>query len=346
MTLDQLEQSLAREEIAPVYLVYGEESFLLEESVRAIVNGALEEGTRAFNLDTLYGGSTSVQEVIAHASAFPMMGSRRVTVVRQFERLFPMRQEERERRVQLLLPYLEHPLDSTALVLVTEKADFRANPFRFLKQHAALVECRPLWDNQVPGWIADRIRKRGGTASPEAVQLLHEYAGSSLGVLDNELEKLFTYLGGRREITSEDVAAVAGASRGYTIFQLQDAIGRKDVGRALRILEAMLLEGQSEQMMITMLTRFNNQLWKLTELRSRGASDAEIIAELGIPGRFVGEYRIYGANFTLAQVEANFRALLEADTALKTSSPDPRAVMDLLLYSLIKGPHAMTLSEV
>ena len=83
MTPKELHQTLAGGGPDPLYLIYGEEDFLVEECVQAVVHHALDEGSRQFNLDILYGSKSSVQEVIAHATAFPMMGERRVTIVRE-----------------------------------------------------------------------------------------------------------------------------------------------------------------------------------------------------------------------------------------------------------------------
>ena len=336
MTPKELHQTLAGGGPDPLYLIYGEEDFLVEECVQAVVHHALDEGSRQFNLDILYGSKSSVQEVIAHATAFPMMGERRVTIVRELDKLFQGRQDERERRVEMFASYLERPLESTVLLMLPEKPDFRTHLFRLLKQKATVVECRPLWDREIPGWVAERIRVHGGTASPEAVQLLQEYVGNSLRALENEIEKLSTYLGERNRITADDVAAVVGVTRGYTVFDLQDAIGEKDLGRALAILETMLNAGQNEQMIIVMLTRFNTQLWKLADA-GRGGAPAQLAKDVGVPEWVLSKYRQFVRNYTLDQLESNFSHLLEADTVLKSTSRDSRGVLDLLVYAMIRN---------
>ncbi len=167
--------------------------------------------------------------------------------------------------------------------------------------------------------------------------MIHAYVGNSLRSLQNEIDKLFIFVGDRTQITADDVTTIVGASKGYTIFELQNAIGRKDTKEAMRIIERMMEVGQSPQMIIVMLTRFFNQLWKLSDLGVRRIAESDIVREIGIPPYFVRQYMEFHSNFAAEQIEQNFLSLLDADLALKTTSRDPRLVMDLLVLSLIQS---------
>ncbi|HLF20278.1 MAG TPA: DNA polymerase III subunit delta, partial [Bacteroidota bacterium] len=234
--------------------------------------------------------------------------------------------------------YLQRPLETTCLILIAPKPDFRRKPFTDIKKHADVIECKPLYDNQIPAWILERVHRQGKDIDLEAGQLLQAYAGNSLRAIQNEIEKLFIFLGDRKSIRVEDVSQVVGATRGYTVFDLQNAIGKRDMKEAVRILERMLELGENHQLIIVMLTRFFHQLWKLGDLRSRRVSEYDIAAELKVPPFYVKQYLAFAANFTGEHIEAGFRALLEADVELKSSSRDPHIVLDLLLYSLVRAP--------
>jgi DNA polymerase III subunit delta len=330
MTYAELLQSIKSNRFAPIYLFHGEEDFQIDEGVQAIIAKALDEGTKGFNLDIVYGSRVDVKDVVAHASSFPMNSAKRVVVVKEFEKLVSA-----ESAREIMSAYINKPLDSTILVLVSLDPDFRRKPFTDLKKRAELVECKPLYDNQVPSWIADRIRQQGREASAEACRLIQAYVGNSLRSLQNEIDKLFVFIGERKKIAVEDVSAVVGATKGYTIFELQNAVGRKDAKEAVKILERMLEAGQSPQMIIVMLTRFFTQLWKLTDLKSRRMPDQEISREIGVPPYYVKQYVEFRSNFDVDQLEQGFKSLLEADTVLKSTSRDSRLVMDLLVLSLV-----------
>ncbi|HAL57735.1 MAG TPA: DNA polymerase III subunit delta, partial [Bacteroidetes bacterium] len=309
------------------------EDFLIDESVQAIIENTLDPGMKGFNLDVVYGSKADARDVIAHAMSFPMMSGRRVVVVKEFEKLVST-----DTAKEIVSAYIEKPLESTCLVLISLDADFRRKPFTDLKKKAALVECKPLYDNQIPAWIAQRIRLSGKEAHAEACRLLQAYVGNSLRSIQNEIDKLFIFVGEKKQITAEDVAAVVGASKGYTIFELQNSIGRKDTKEAITILERMLTAGQSPQMIIVMLTRFFMQLWKLTDAKLRRSPDGEIAREIGLSPYFVKQHLEFSTRFPAEHIEHNFQELLEADTVLKTTSRDPHLVLDLLVLSLISGP--------
>jgi len=331
MTFLEFQQSAKSNRFAPISLFYGEEDFLIDEGVQLIIGKTLDDGNKGFNLDVVYGSKVEAKDVVAHASSFPMMSGKRVVVVKEFEKLATT-----DTAKEIIGAYINNPLESTVLVLVSLDPDFRRKPFTDLKKKAVLVECKPLYDNQVPGWIAERVRQQGREANAEACRLIQAYVGNSLRSLQNELDKLYVFLGDRKKISAEDVAAVVGATKGYTVFELQNAIGRRDAKDAIKILERMLESGQSPQMIIVMLTRFFTQLWKLTDVRARRVSEQEIAREIGVHLYFVKQYLEFRTNFDVSQIEQNFKSLLEADTTLKSTSRDPRLVLDLLIVSLLQ----------
>jgi len=330
MTYAEFQQSVKSNHFAPIYLFVGEEDFLIDEGVQLIISKVLDEGTRGFNLDVVYGSKAEAKDVVAHASSFPMTSAKRVVVVKEFEKLATT-----EAAKETVSAYINKPLESTVLVLVSTEPDFRRKPFTDLKKRAEIVECKPLFDNQVPAWIADRIRHLGREANAEACRLMQAYVGNSLRSLQNEIDKLFVFIGDRKKISVEDITAVVGASKGYTIFELQNAIGRRDAKEAVKILERMLETGQSPQMIIVMLTRFFTQLWKLSDAGVHRGSDQDIAREISLPPYYLKQYLEFRSNYDVDQIEQNFKRLLEADTVLKSTSRDPHLVLDLLVLSLL-----------
>jgi DNA polymerase-3 subunit delta len=332
MTLEQLEAAVAKRRFAPIYFFYGAEDFLIDEGVELIVSKAVDPAMKGFNVDVMYESKANAKEVVAHASAFPMMSDRRVVLVKEFEKLVSP-----DPAKEIMSAYIQRPLESTTLILISFQPDFRRKPFTDLKKLEEVIECKPLFDSKIPEWISGRIRKAKKKANPEACRLLHEYVGNSLRIIQSEIEKLLTFVADRPEITTEDVTAVVGATKGYTVFDLQNAIGSKDMRTASRILERMIQAGQSPQLIIVMLTRFFSQLWRMHDVKSKRGEDGRIASELGVNPYFVRQFIDYSSKYTSQEIEGCFQALLEADTVMKTTSRDPKIVLDLLLYSLIKG---------
>jgi len=328
MTYEELQTAVQHKRFSPLYLFYGEEDFLIDESIKLIVRNALEAGTEGFNLDVLYGNETDARTVISMALSFPMMSERRVVVVKEFDRLS---------NKELITTYVVRPSPTTCLILVASDPDLRKNPYAAVKRTGVTVEFRLLYDSEIPSWIARRIKERGKEATPEACRMMQAYIGNSLRNINTEIEKLFIYVGERKQIDVDDVTAVVGASKLFNVFELTKAVGNKDIKHSIEVMERMLQAGESPIMMITMLTRHFNTLWKLTELKRMRKSEKDIAAIVQISPYFIREYLAQVDNYPATKIENCFQYLIEADETLKTTATDPKVVMSLLIHKLIKS---------
>ncbi len=312
----------------PIYLFFGEEDFLAEEAVKMIIKVALDETSRGFDLDVVYGPDSNAGEVITVARSFPMMAKRRIVVVRDFDHL-PSK--------EMIEMYSRHPSDTTSLILVAPKPDLRTKPYSALKHTARWIPCRPQRDYEIPGWIASRIKQKGREVSPEACLLLQNYVGNSLRDIDNEIEKLLIFVGEKKRIDQDDVSEVVGMSKHYNIFELQKAIGQRDAKRSFEILERMLGAGESPIMMIAVLTRFFINLYKIHTLRRQRLGDREIADALRANPNYISEQVANAERHPLEHIEHCFKHLLEADERLKSTSFDQKLIMSLLTYRLVRG---------
>jgi len=118
---------------------------------------------------------------------------------------------------------------------------------------------------------------------------------------------------------------------------LTKAVGNKDIKHSIEVMERMLQAGESPIMMITMLTRHFNTLWKLTELKRMRKSEKDIAAIVQISPYFIREYLAQVDNYPATKIENCFQYLIEADETLKTTATDPKVVMSLLIHKLIKS---------
>jgi DNA polymerase III subunit delta len=329
---DEFLEATKGKNYAAIYVFTGQEEYFVDDCTRRIAADLLTADTKAFNYDVLYGSKVEAKDVLALASSYPMMSERRVVIVKEFEKLVSGEQSK-----DLFAAYISKPLDSTCLVLISEAPDFRVKPFNELKKRGAVYGFPTLWDNQIPPWINARCRAMGKAIDADACNLLHAYAGNSLLALQNEFEKLFTFIGDRTQVTAEDVAAVVGVSKGFTIFELQNALGKRDLSESLRILQRMLDAGETPVMMIVMLTRYFTALWKIQGLLQNGLAEPSIASELKMSPFILKNYLSAAAKFSTHDFERAFAALLDADLQLKSASPDPYHLMELLMYALVRS---------
>ena len=246
ISVDTFLSSIRKKEFAPVYFFFGDEDFLIDEIVDAVVAEGVDPATKGFNLDIIHGSEVNGKDIVSIASSFPMMAERRVVIVKDFDRVS---------NKELVEPYLEHPSPSTSLILIASKPDARKKPYPLLKKNSVGGEFSRLYDNEIPGWIQRRVAQLRRTMTPEAAELLQAYVGNSLREISNQIDKLLIAVGSKPAIEVEDVEAVVGISKEFTVFELTKMVGEKNISRSIEIVERMLDSGESPQLIIVMLTR-------------------------------------------------------------------------------------------
>lgn len=325
LLIDDLHRAVERNTIAPCYLFAGPEQFTADEAVALLCNAVVPVDQRSFNYDVMYGYEVEVNEIIALISSYPMMGEKRMVIVKELDKL---------NKSDALTSYIKNPLETTVLILISESPDFRKNPYRAFDD-TTILDCKPVYDNQVPQWIMKRIKRYKKTITPDAAAMLAAYTGAGLRQVANELDKLDIYTTDRKEITIDDVNAVVGVTKAFNIFELYKAIGFKDASNAINILDRMLERGESPVMIVTMLTRLFTQIAMLGDLQAKNVSRQKIASELRINPYFMDEYFNYLKHHPPHAIAGRFKSLLSADTSLKTTGKDPRLVLSILLYRLM-----------
>jgi len=325
-SLADLRASLASDGPGPCYLLYGNEPFLIDRAAAMITRAAVGGDDTGMNQEVFSGEDSDARSIAVAAAAYPMLGERRLVVVRETEKLGDPGP---------LTSYLADPNPTTTLVFISAKPDFRQKLFQGIRERARLVECRTPYDDRIAAWIESEVRDAGRSITPEAAELLRLSTGRSLGEIWNELEKIHTFVGERKKITREDVAAVVGVSRQYNIFDLQRALGKSDTAGALEIIYKMLERGENMTGPVVQLTHYFGKLWILA---GTGGNRAEARARLGINPYFMQEYLDASRRYPARRLERCFLALREADVRLKTSAGTPRQIMTLLILHLTDVP--------
>jgi DNA polymerase-3 subunit delta len=315
----------------PVIVLHGAEDFLIEELQEEVIAKVLGDQDRSFNLDVLYGTDVDGADLVARSSAFPMMADRRVVIVRDADHLA-------KDDLDLLAEYVKSPSATTVLLLIGVKIDFRKKAFAAVASSGQAYACNPLYERDAVEWVNSAVRKDGRAIGEEASAMLVARVGTSLRELRNELDKLYLFAGDRKDLSDSDVTNLVGHSREISPFELQKAIGGKDVGRALWMTERLLENGEKTPGLIAILSRYFTLVWKLQALtsgRGRG-DDGAIAAEMGIPSFFLRDYRIAAEQYSMAEVEAAFLHLSDVDSRSKSTGADPHLLMTGLIVRLCR----------
>jgi len=212
-----------------VYLLMGEEPYYPELVCQAIIDHCLKDWEKDFNETICYGADVDADTVITAARRFPMMAERQLVVVKEAQQM---------KSLEDLALYCQQPLDSTVLVILMHgaSADKRRGLYKAVLKTGVIVESLALRDYEMPQWISAYYEGRGLKIHPEASALLAESAGTDLGKIAVETEKLLKNLPeGTKEIQVADVEKNVGVSRQFSVFELTKCLSFRQSAQALKI---------------------------------------------------------------------------------------------------------------
>ena len=226
VTYEEIISDLKNRIFKPVYFLAGEEPYYIDLITEYIQEKVLPEDEKAFNQIILYGDDTNISAIIDTARRFPMMASHQVLIIKEAQSL---------KKLDDLAIYLEKPLLSTILVFSYKykTIDKRTKLYKTLESNGVYFESARIRDYLIPAWIERYLMGKGIKTDPSASAMLTEYLGTDLHKIVNELDKLIITLpAGKPFITTALIEKNIGISKDYNNFELQKAIGEKNILKA------------------------------------------------------------------------------------------------------------------
>lgn len=179
-------------------------------------------------------------------------------------------------------------------------------------------------------WTENRARGQGVRLSREAARLLVSEIGDNLRLLAQEIDKLATYVGRDGVIGEAEIRLLTPSARVSRVFDLTDALSRRDRKRALALLHELLAAGESPLGIVAMTAYQTRALLQVKTLAERGMRAPQIAQAAGIAPFVVEKSLPLARQFSFAQLEGAHRTLLDIDKALKLSKTTPEMALDLL----------------
>ena len=230
ITYQEIVRQIQAGDYKPIYYLMGDEPYYIDRISDYIVERALTEDERDFNLTILYGPQTTGEEVVNAAKRYPMMAERQVVVVREAQSL-PHK--------EVLAFYAQKPLLSTILIICHKNGtiDRRTSLAKEIQKAGIIFESNRLYDRELPSFVVSYVRRKGCEITPDACQILCEYVGADLNRLAGELDKLVVAVGEGHRIDAQAIQDNIGISKEYNYFELTAALAVKDVMKANRIVK-------------------------------------------------------------------------------------------------------------
>jgi DNA polymerase-3 subunit delta len=280
----------------------------------------------------------NVERVLTSVATPPMMASRRVVLVQDFDRA---NQKARD----LIADYAEKPNSSTVLILASStriKIDKRRSPkWAARLEDAAASACFwPLRENELLGWIVSTAKLAGKEIGQQAAMELYARLGDDLARLAGEIDKLEFFTGERTEITPEDIRAMTGVDKGGSVFDWVDSLAQGKPLLSAYITGQLASHGESAVGAVAAASAHFGRVARIRAMIAEGAPDAQIKKDLGLSwwrDDAVRELFSQARGYSGEQMDRVFALLLETDLRLKSSSLPDRLILETLAFSLAGG---------
>ncbi len=220
-----------------IYWLEGDEDYYIDMIVDYAEHEILNEAESGFNLTVFYGKDADWAAVVNACKRYPMFAERQVVLLKEAQQM---------KDIDKLESYVENPLSSTIFVVAhkTKTLDKRSKLHKLLKKSAEIFTSEKIKDYKLQEWIGEYVRSQGYKINAKAISLLDEHLGNDLNRIVNEIEKLSLNLKGKKglpadkqEITEDDIERYIGISKEYNVFELQAAIAKKDLAKAIKIIQ-------------------------------------------------------------------------------------------------------------
>lgn len=338
----EFRQRLKAGEIGPLYLFEGRERYLRDIALQELEAATINPGLRDFNRTVISATNGGVEPMLGLARQYPMISTRRLVVVQDFEAVSD------ERELEMLKSYLSEPASTTVIVFVTDGMDNRRNIATMLRKTCQTVLFSPLDDQQAARWVVDYAARAGCDLDVSTASGLVTTVGVNLTRLVGELEKLINYVrdpsaraGTPTRITRAEIDLLVRYTHEHSNFELTDAIIAGERKRALQLLDRLYTNAdesaQSLSLMIVGAIAVNyRRLIIAREMMALNRPNSEIAQAVGLSPYAVTFLNEKARRIDERRLTRGVALTAQTDLALKTSLATPRMLIEVLVCELAR----------
>ncbi|MDX2191409.1 MAG: DNA polymerase III subunit delta [Bacteroidota bacterium] len=346
LTAEEILKELKSGKTWPIIFLQGEEPYYIDLISSYIEKHLLSEADKGFNQTVLYGKDVDINTVITNAKRFPMMAPKQLVLVKEanelkdIDKVIKNKIGGKEIEFIPLLEYAKNPLDSTILVFAYKykTLDGRKPLPKVIEEKGLLFTSKGLYDDKLPAWITSVCSSKGHTIAENASRLLAECVGNNLSRLSNEIDKIIINLKEKTTITEDIVHKYVGISKEYNVFELQNALSRKDVLKCNKIIQ-YFSENKKDNLLPLVLGSLFTYFTKILLIKSNKPKDEfEASKVVGVPPFIAKEYLMASKNYSDEKVLSFFSYLREADMRSKgvdSGSMDDYEIMKELIFKIL-----------
>lgn len=338
LSREDLKNQLIRGEIAPVYLLFGEETYLRDAAAKFIADKALTDSSlREFNETFFSLADSKIDYAISSAEQMPMISSRRVVRITElYVSATGKKDTLKEEDETVLSRYLSRPVETSVVIFVGDEIDKRRKISKLLLENTVAVEFAPLSDNDLISWAKGKLKEQNAEIEDRALRYLIGLVGNNLRKLTVEIEKLAVAALPDSLITFELVEQLVPNTRELSNFELTDHLLAKNRTRALQVLHKILDDGAEPLMLLGLIANNFHRLFLAKELMRNGVERTEVARTMRLPFSKQEEFLATARRADTEKLAWSLKRIANADLAIKTSQATPRLQIEMLVCELTK----------
>ncbi|MED0702117.1 DNA polymerase III subunit delta [Aeribacillus composti] len=341
--------SFKKKQFQSLYLFYGKESFLLNETIRKLLTEAINEDEREFNYSVYDMEETNIETAVEDGETMPFLGERRMVVVKNPYFLMSEKKKEKvEHNLKKLEQYVENPAPFTVFVFLLphEKIDERKKLTKQIKKAATVVEMNSFSEEETVKWIKEKAEAENVAMEKEAIDELMEKTSGNLMIIDKEMEKLCAYVGSGNKLTAEMVKQLVARSLEQNVFDLIDAVVKKKTEEAFKIFYDLLKINEEPIKILSLLTQQFRLLYQVKQLSKSGYGQDRMASSLKVHPFRIKLALKQEKQFSASELQSIIKALAETDFEIKTGKKDRQLALEFLLLKLFQQEKKQSTSGI
>jgi DNA polymerase-3 subunit delta len=321
LSREDLRNQLRRREFAPVYVLFGGETYLRDLAAKTIADLLLSDSAlREFNEIEHSLNTIKVHHALADAEQFPMIDSHRVIKITDVVVSASVGKDNlREEDEEALMRYLKRPAATSVVIFVANELDKRRKISKLLLENSVAVEFLRLKDPELTRHARDEVRKLGADFEERALGRLVSLVGDDVRKLTIEIEKLAVAALPEKFITSELVESLVANSREISNFDLTDHMLSGDKSRSLQILKKILDDGAEPLMLLGLIASNFRRLFTAKEMMNEGVDRSEVARVMRLPYSKQGQFLETARRTDKKKFSWIIQRIAQTDLAIKTS---------------------------
>lgn len=338
-TYQTLHKKIKEKQIAPLYLFYGQEEFLIEETVSLLVNTVLTDEEKEMNLSVYDMSEVPIEVALEDAETLPFLGEKRVVIVK--DPYFFTGQKDKNKidhDLKKLEEYLQTPSPDAVVIFsgFYEKLDERKKIVKLFEKRGEIVHM-PLLDEQaLRAWVKNRVKNDKKEIEDRALDLLLLLVGPKLILLANEIDKVITYMGVEKKIDQAVIQNIVVRSLEQNVFALIDLIVKARTEEALAIYYDLLEQKEEPIKILALIAGQFRFIYQVKSLYTRGYGQKQTASYLKSHPFRVKLAAEQSARFTEQELEDIIKTLADVDYKMKTGKMDKKLLLELFILQLKK----------